>query len=243
MNIIDKIRLRQALAAQPDRHTPPRHEPKMLYIGCVDARLDPIDDIGIEKGAALILRNIGALVPKDERMEGSPDRETILAGGQIPQNVGIGAALEFFLNHLPQPRAQPKHIVISGHTDCGGMKACQRGEFGEHDHHLALYLEGLREARARIGEEARANNWGPERVLRALEEASVRQSVSNLRTYPVVRQAVADGRAQIHGWIINTATQLISELNPETSEFEPMAGKSAAGPREAGQPPAPRSPD
>jgi carbonic anhydrase len=228
MNIIDKIRQRQVSAASPEGRTPPRHAPKMLYIGCVDARLDPIDDIGIEKGAALILRNIGALVPKDERVEGSPDRDAILASGQIPQNVGIGAALEFFLNHLPPTPDQPKHIVISGHTDCGGLKATQRGEFGENDHHLALYLEGLRDARARVVAEARAKNWGPDRVLRALEEASVRQSVANLSTYSVVRHFVAAGKLQVHGWIINTATQLISELNPETSEFELMAKQSLA---------------
>src|SRR5271155_3615329 len=101
MNIMDKIRRQQALAVLPSHHAPPKHQPEMLYIGCVDARLDPIDDIGIDKGAALIFRNIGALVLKDEYAGRGLDREAISAGGEIPQNVSIGAVLEFFLNHLP----------------------------------------------------------------------------------------------------------------------------------------------
>lgn len=226
MNIIDKIRFRQPLVALPSRSEPPRHQPEMLYIGCIDARLDPIDDIGIEKGTALIFRNIGALVLKDAVGASLSDHGAISARGDIPPNVNIGAVLEFFLHHIPLAPGRLKHIVISGHTDCGGLKACQQGARHEHDHYLPLYLESLKTARAKVMEEATAKGWGEREILHALERESVRQSMHNLQSYPVVRQALEEGRLQVHGWVIDTATQRISEMDPKTLEFEPMATKA-----------------
>ncbi len=224
MSIMDKIRLQQALAVLPSHHTPPKHQPEMLYIGCVDARLDPIDDIGIDKGKALIFRNIGALVLKD----GHAGSGTISAGSEIPQNISVGAVLEFFLNHIPVERGKVKHIVVSGHTDCGGLKACQNEECGKHDHHLSHYLENLKDVRTRVRNEAKAKGWNDAQLLHALEEESVRQSMANLQGYPVVRKAMEEGAVEVHGWVIDTATQRILEMNPKTLEFEPMAARRAS---------------
>lgn len=231
MSIMDNIRRRQALAVVALPLTPLKHQPEMLYFGCIDARLDPIDDIGIEKGKALIFRNIGALVLKDEHAAGKLDRKSVLANGNIPQNASIGAALEFFLDHLPTEPGMVKHIVISGHTDCGGLKACQYGVCNPQDHYLLLYLESLKDVRAKVMEEAKAKGWDDVQILHALEKESVRQSMANLLTYPVVRQAIAEGRLEIHGWVIDTATQRISEMNPKTQEFEPMTAETGPGAR------------
>lgn len=215
MNIMDNIRRRQSRAVMPTRQTPPRHEPEMLYIGCVDARLDPVDDIGIEKGKALIFRNIGAIVLHDDPKENA-------ATDHLPQNASIGAVLEFYLNHLPAPDGQVKHIVVSGHTDCGGIKACLDAPHTPGDHHLAHYLDTLQSVRARTLQEAAAKNWDEEQILHALEKESVRQSMANLRTYGCVQRALDEGRLELHGWIIDTATQHIHEMNLATLEFEPM---------------------
>lgn len=212
MNILDKIRLRQELTIGPAHVAPPEHRPEILYIGCVDARLDPIDDIGIDKGAALIFRNIGALVVKHDA-----------SGDSILSNTSLGAVLEFFLNHIPATSGKAKHIIISGHTDCGGLQACQYNVCSEHDYYLPLYLETLKDVCTRVMDEAKAKQWNDAETVHALEKESVRQSVANLRTYPVVQQAMDEGRLEIHGWIIDTATQRIAEMNPETLVFEPMA--------------------
>ena len=77
--------------------------------------------------------------------------------------------------------------------------------------------------RARVKERARAEAWDNARLEHAFEEESVRQSMDNLRSYPIIGQAITEGKLDIHGWIINTATQRILEMNPETLAFEPMA--------------------
>jgi carbonic anhydrase len=217
MSIMDKVRRRQEeLALSPSSgRKPPKHLPQILYIGCIDARLDPIRDIGIDKGTAFIFRNIGALVPAGGHVQ------TDLKG-KILQNTSIGAALELFLNHIPYGKDKMKHIVVSGHTDCNGIKTYWRDGCSEHEHNLSRYLENLSDVRARLMKKAKAKKWSDAQALHALEEESVRQSVANLKTYPVVRQAVKAGTLELHGWVIDTHTQHISEMNPRTLVFEPM---------------------
>jgi carbonic anhydrase len=226
MDIMDEIYQRQqTMVVTPARHAPPKHQPEMLYIGCVDARLDPIDDIGIAKGKALIFRNIAALVPKYQPAAAGRDHGTFSSGGRPPREASVGAALEFFLNHIPAKGGRIKHIVVSGHSDCGGLQACRRGRFGVGDHDLPLYLENLAEALDKVTAEAEAGGWDEARMLHELEEESVRQSVANLRGFPAVASAVKEGRLKLHGWVINTASQRISEMDPETLRFESLGAK------------------
>lgn len=202
----------------PEHRQPPAHLPEMLYIGCVDARLDPIDDIGIEKGTALIFRNIAALVP-----EYAGDVSSGIAPGEITDNTSIGAVLEFFLDHIPPVGGDVKHIVVSGHTDCGGIKACRHNACRAQDHYLSRYLGGLKGLCATILAEAEKQGWDEAQILRALEEASVRQSITNLMHYPVVRRALDAQKVEIHGWLIDTAVKRIFEMHPATKEFLSMA--------------------
>src|SRR5262249_48777421 len=156
------------------------------------------EDIGIGKGKALIFRNIGALVLKHEA-----------AGNDMHHALSIGAGIEFFLHHIPS-RGGGKNIVISGHTDCGGLEAYWHGNCSPKDHYLPLYLENLKDVRERIRSKGKAEGWDDVRHLHALEEESVRQSMANLMTYPAVGEALQQHALEIHGWIINTATQRIS---------------------------------
>lgn len=223
MSVMDDIRQRQASAGLPENYVPPKHQPEILYIGCVDARLDPIDDIGIGKGKALIFRNVGAIV-----LQATPEDESgklAVTEGHVPQNVSIGAVLEFFLNHIALGPSGLKHIVVSGHTDCNGLKACLHSKAKPEDQYLPFYLENLSFVRDRIQKQAAALKWSEVETVQALEKESVRQSIVNLLSYPVVKHAVEAGTLELHGWIIDTATQRLSEMNPETLEFEPMTAR------------------
>ncbi len=206
----------------PLKAPPPPHRPEMLYIGCVDARLDPIDDIGIEKGKSLIYRNIGALVLENKHTNAELNGGLVQGNLDIPENMSMGATLEFFLGRLPLAKEKLKHIVVSGHTDCGGIKACCEGVYNQDEPYLKRYLENLSGVRQRIMAAAAANRWNQEKTLHALEEESVRQSIDNLQTYPSVKIAIAEGRLKIHGWVINTATQRIEEMDLVTRQFQPM---------------------
>lgn len=195
-DIIDLIRAQQASLSLEDRK-PPEHKPQMLLIGCVDARLNPKIDIGIPDGGAIIHRNIAAMV------RSRPDPGDI-AG------TGVAASLEFAINVM-----NVKHIVVMGHTDCGGIRACLEDNHTHDTQSIRKYLTPLEPVR----DDVVAHGGDITAQARAMEQAAVRQSVDNLMTYEVVQEALGDGRVDIHGWVINTATKRIMALDIKTGVF------------------------
>ncbi len=198
INLIKAAQEKRLDRLQTGDVAPPEHRPEVLFIGCVDARLDPIRDLGIPKGKALIYRNIAALV------HGKPDADDL-------SHMGEEAALEFALNVM-----RVRDIIVMGHTDCGGVRAALDGM----PNHRAIdrYLQSLEAVRVEVlreGGDASAQ-------ARAMEEAAVRQSMQNLRSYEVVTDALGEGRLQLHGWLIDTATGIIQEMDHATGAFNEM---------------------
>jgi carbonic anhydrase len=198
-DVIDLIRARQNLLIVPKSDEPPTHKPEILLIGCVDARLSIHKDLGFPDGSALIYRNIAALVSGNTE-------------GDWHEHVSEAAALEFAVNVM-----KVKHIVVMGHTDCGGIKASLANTLGEKNP-ISQYLEPLHSVR----DEVIAKGGDQKAQASAMEKAAVRNSVVNLVSYPSVADAMREGRIQIHGWVINTGTKVISEMDRETGEFHSM---------------------
>lgn len=202
MHTIERIKKTQAklvekLSGQMALDAPMRHEPEILLIGCVDARLDIIGDLGIPKGKALVYRNVAALV------QGSHDYDI--------SHMSEAAALEFAVDVM-----RVSDVVVMGHTDCGGIQACLDGAHHHPDIHQYLKsLDDVRDEVVKSGGDATAQ-------ARAMEEAAVRQSIENLLTYEVVQKALKERALGLHGWVINTATGVIRELNPATGAFSEL---------------------
>jgi carbonic anhydrase len=198
-DVIDLIRARQNLLLVPKSDEPPVHNPQILLIGCVDARISIHKDLGFPDGSALIFRNIAALVSgKNE--------------GEESEHVSEAAVLEFAIEVM-----KVKHVVVMGHTDCGGIKACLTDALPQ-ESPIRAYLRPLtnvREAVVEQGGDLRAQ-------ASAMEQAAVRNSVTNLMTYPVVEKAVKDSRIDIHGWVINTGTKVIAEMDGKSGQFYSM---------------------
>lgn len=198
MSIIENIRKLQAGLVVSGDEVPPAHNPEMLLIGCIDARLN-ISSIGILYGSALIYRNIAALIA-GTRSEDDPE------------HVGEAATLEFAVNVM-----KVRDIVVMGHTDCGGIRACLHGAAGMR--HIVQYLSPLEAVRQQI---SNAGVTDETQLINAMEEAAVRQSVANLRTYGAVTDALAKGTLALHGWVVNTGNKRISEMDITTGEFRLM---------------------
>lgn len=199
MDVINHILLKQKKLNIPDTPVTPPHEPEMLLIGCVDARLDIIDDIGIPKGKSLVMRNIAALVAGAH--EESPVRPV------------ESATLEFAVEVM-----KVKHIAVMGHTDCGGIRAQLEGL---NLPSITRYLDPLEQAHRQVKEQG----GGKQAQARRMEQEAVRLSLKNLRTYPSVKSAERKGALQLHGWVIDTATQLLYVLDEKDGTFAPMIEK------------------
>lgn len=199
MDVIKNIRQKQVDMSVTEGLLPPVHNPEMLLIGCIDARLNISTDVGIPYGKALIYRNVAALI------SGTKGEDDL---GHISE----AAALEFAVNVM-----KIKDIVVMGHTDCGGIHACLHGAQGAK--HIMEYLAPLKAVRNEVS----AKGGDVVQMARAMEQAAVRQSIANLTTYNAVANAIAEKRLALHGWVISTATKRISEMDAKTGEFKLMA--------------------
>jgi carbonic anhydrase len=171
----------------------PGHDPVMLLIGCVDARKDPIADLGVPKGSALILRNVAALV--------HPEHEKRLTES---------AALAFAVRHM-----KVKRVVVMGHTDCGGIRAALAGSSS---YSLRDYLQPIRDIRDKVCAET---DDEAQQQMR-LEQEAIKYSVRSLRSYDYIADAEAAGELKLHGWLIDTGSGRILQWDESTDEMRTL---------------------
>ena len=63
-----------------------------------------------------------------------------------------------------------------------------------------------------------------EEIVRAVEQASVVNSVANLMTFPWIAERVAAGKLVLHAWWFNLTEGQLYAFNPETATFDPVKG-------------------
>jgi carbonic anhydrase len=164
--------------------------PDTMIIACSDSRVDPQTIFSSVPGEMFVLRNVAALVPPYQ-----PD-----SGGYH----GSSAALEFGVRVLKVSR-----VVVLGHAQCGGVKAMALGAPRQARDFVAAWVDIGRPALA----EARD---GPDRFER-IETGVVRVSLANLLTFPWVAEAVAAGHLELHGFLFDIHTGILSRVLPEGS--------------------------
>ena len=140
--------------------------PRALIVACCDSRADPATIFDADPGDIFVVRNVANLVPPFEPTEGRD---------------GVSAAIEFAVTQLHVPE-----IVVMGHEKCGGISAVLTRRF----HDAPVGEGGLMDRwMSQIDESARPiaqeHGTGSE-AHRLLEEAAIRQSMANLRTFPFV---------------------------------------------------------
>lgn len=166
--------------------------PKVLMIACSDSRVDPSIIFDADPGELFMVRNVASLVPP--YMPGAGCR-------------GTSAAIEFAVTGL-----NVEHIIVLGHGHCGGIDALlRRADEGE----IATDFIGpwlASAASVRDALVAEVPDLAHEDQARALEFATVRNSVSNLRSFPFVEERVLDGRLSLHAWHFDIAAGAILDV-------------------------------
>jgi len=180
--------------------------PRTMIIGCCDSRAAPETIFDAAPGELFVIRNVANLVPPYD-----PDGEYH----------GTSAAIEFGVMGL-----KVRYILVMGHGRCGGVQA---------------YIAS-RDAGANAPEEPSAfiGKWislvapaeklvceSPEDAAgrqRALEFASIRQGIANLRTFPSIRNLEEIGEIELHGAWFDISTGELHVLDQETGRFEVAKG-------------------
>ena len=172
--------------------------PEVMVIACCDSRSAPETIFNAAPGEMFVVRNVANLVPPCE-----------------PDDIcrSTSAALEFAVLGL-----EVRHIVVLGHAHCGGIRAALRpaAEPLSPDDFVGRWMN-------RLGPAAEAAAGSPELTdgerQTALERASVRRSVANLRTFPFVSSLEDRKRLSLHGAWFDIAEGELWTMDPETGDF------------------------
>jgi len=174
--------------------------PRAMIISCCDSRVHVTAIFGADQGEFFIHRNIANLVPPYE-----PD------GGQH----GTSAAVEYAVTAL-----RVSHIVVVGHSSCGGVKGCEdmcsghAPELEEKSSFVGRWMDLLRPGYERVKDIA-----DPTERAQALELEAVKVSLTNLMTFPFVQEAVAQERLTLHGLWNDIAEGALEQYDPATDAF------------------------
>ncbi|KNG85710.1 putative carbonic anhydrase Nce103 [Aspergillus nomiae NRRL 13137] len=154
--------------------------PEILWIGCSDSRCPETVVLGLKPGDVFVHRNIA----------------NILHAGDLSS----GAVIEYAVRHL-----RVNHIVLSGHTKCGGIAAALGNkQLGILDPWL-LPLRQIREQNLAL-----LQTMSPEDAT----------GVKLLKSKGVVLEAMHERGLQVHGLIYDVACGMLRDIDTKDSEEE-----------------------
>lgn len=175
--------------------------PVALVIGCCDSRVSPEAIFSAGPGELFVLRNVAAVIPPYH-----PDG----------RHHGTSAAIEFAISGLSVP-----HVIIMGHSQCGGIRAYLKGaEESTRGEFIGPWMDLVGGAKEDALERDPALK---ERALEtAVEEAAIRLSIRNLRSFPEVKRRETEGLISIAGVHLNIANGDLRALDERTGAFAPI---------------------
>ena len=184
--------------------------PETLFITCSDSRVLAELITQSRPGDLFVVKNVGNIVPS-ATVSGDTN--------------STAAAIEFAVQTL-----QVGDIVVCGHSQCGAVAALMAGNSNlQAMPHLCRWLELAAPVR-RIIEKEYPHLTGEAERLRAAEEENTLFALENLQTYPCVQARLADGSLHVHAWFFNIATAELYAYDPESKQFEALAGVSPLKP-------------
>ena len=174
------------------------HEPKALVISCCDARVVPDVILQAEPGDLFVVRNIAALVPPYGK----------------GHHRAVGAAIEYAILGL-----KVRHLIVCGHTQCGGLRALADGpvRLAAHMPSLAEWLADADQLYHQI--RTHMKYAGDDELVAHLAYESVPVQLENLLSYPAVRWALERDRIELHGWVYDLNDGALKAYEPVNNVF------------------------
>ena len=177
--------------------------PRAMVISCCDSRVHVTSIFGADQGEFFIHRNIANLVPPYEPNGG---------------HHGTSAAVEYAVSVL-----KVAHIVVLGHSNCGGVKGCidmcegRAPELDETSSFVGRWMDILRPKYTEVSGFENADAQA-----RRLEQLAVVTSIENLMTFPFVSSRIEDESLSLHGLWTDIGEGGLSQYTSETNEFVPV---------------------
>ena len=164
--------------------------PEVMVIACSDSRVDPAIIMGADPGDLFVVRNVANVVP--------PYQDD---GGYH----GTSAALEFAVNGL-----KVKHIIILGHTQCGGITALVESHdsllnsLDKKGNFISKWMDIVEPACELTHQESKVDSSLDQKVELCSLHALL-LSLKNLRSFPFVAEQIKAGQLSLHAWYFDLA--------------------------------------
>lgn len=150
-----------------------KQEPKVLWLGCADSRVPETTICDVKPGDVFVHRNIANVIRTSD--------------------VSSASVIEYSVTHVGV-----EHIVVCGHTKCGGAHAAMGDDnLGET---LNEWLKPVRELRQKHADELSALGSADEKANR-LAELNVQMSIDAVKKHPAVTNAIQERGLKVHGVI------------------------------------------
>jgi carbonic anhydrase len=166
--------------------------PKYMLIGCADSRVPPNELTKTEPGEIFIHRNVANLV--------------------ISSDINCMSTIQYAVEVL-----KVEHIIIMGHTNCGGIRAAALCNYlGLIDHWLQHIRDVIAKYRIVLDQIKDQDQY----ILR-LTELTIKEQAYNLCKTSFIQKVWEEGgKLQIHGWIMDIETGYIKDLKINNDQWK-----------------------
>lgn len=163
--------------------------PKVLWVGCSDSRVVPEFTVNANAGDLFVIRNIANIIPPENANE-----------------TCTSSVLEYAVQHL-----KVEHIIICGHTGCGGINALIDGT--PKNTRIHDWLEHAYPAK----ETAKYSNAD------SLELETIKENIflqaNNLLTFDYIENKHKKNEIKIHKWLYDMNTGTISFFDESKKDW------------------------
>ena len=173
-------------------------KPRVLFITCSDSRIAPNLITNTDMGELFVIRNAGNIIPPYGAANG-----------------GEGGTIEYAITALGI-----EQVIVCGHSHCGAMKGLLKLNKLQKD--MPLVYDWLQHAEStrRLVLENYPHLSGEE-LIETLVAENVLIQIENLKTYPMVRARIHQGKLRIYGWIYEIETGEVLAYDAQTHTYLP----------------------
>lgn len=165
-------------------------KPEIMVVACSDSRVDPALILQCDPGDLFVVRNVANIIPPYEKDSG---------------HHGVSAALEFGICYL-----NVKHLIILGHSQCGGINALLNQETLHQDDFISKWVSLIK------------CNHGSEMNVESYAQHALKLSYKNCLTFPWIKNKVEAQELALHLWFFNIKKGEILTYQNDTDQFTPF---------------------
>lgn len=165
-------------------------KPEIMVVACCDSRVDPALILQCDPGDLFIMRNVANIIPPYEHSQAHD---------------GAKAALEFGICYL-----NVKHLIILGHSQCGGIHALLNGEAMPQNDFIKTWVSLIKIDKA---ENKDADFYAKSAIL---------QSHQHCLSYPWIADRVKQKKLSLDLWFFDITSGQIFAYSDVENDYLPL---------------------